>query len=383
MSLEAIDILFIGDEIAGYQITIYAERNNLNCIRLGSASSNILNAKNMIIKEAAKYVIINIDQVNNPEEEIIDTIISLKQSINSKVIIFAPGYTKEMSIISSMMANGINNFIFEVIQGRQMIEIENCFENKNPDINERVKEDIYLSREESRNQVLNKIEYPIPDENPLPEDFDINKKLIAVTGSMDRIGTTTVAIQFTKYLIQKGIKACYIERNNGAYTQNLKDMLLEPDHDEQLSKLYYNSVDMYYDATKINQVLQMDYDYYIYDYGNINNPDVDFTSILEKDIALFICGAKPLELKYTEDILNHLYEHTSPFYIFNFIHPNERDDIKALMSNQSERTLFLNHTPDPFTYNLENEDVFESVIYKNQPSSTSRAVNKKRLKFGR
>ena len=65
-------------------------------------------------------------------------------------------------------------------------------------------------------------------------------------------------------------------------------------HDAQLGKVQYQDVDLYYKQEHLVEILSMDYDYYIYDYGTYQDRDFNKTSFLEKDLKDFRDGLESL-----------------------------------------------------------------------------------------
>lgn len=57
---------------------------------------------------------------------------------------------------------------------------------------------------------------------------------------------------------------------------------------------------------KIADILQLGYNFYVYDYGVYNSADFNKTSFLEKNVKIFVVGSKPNELPYTTNILHGL-----------------------------------------------------------------------------
>lgn len=53
--------------------------------------------------------------------------------------------------------------------------------------------------------------------------------------------------------------------------------------DEQLGKITYQNVDMFYKKDKISDILKLGYDYYIYDFGTYRPDDFVLISFLEKN----------------------------------------------------------------------------------------------------
>ena len=151
-----------------------------------------------------------------------------------------------------------------------------------------------------------------------------------------------------KHLNIQNKKACYIEMNSNGYLALLKEFHDEDvTFDEQLGKITYQNVDMFYNKDKISDILKLGYDYYIYDFGTYRPDDFVLISFLEKNIKFVVCGTKPNELMYMQQALQVFYDNDVN-YIFSFSPESEHEDVLALMEEKSECTYFATFTPDLF-----------------------------------
>lgn len=369
------DILFLGDQISGYGFSEHARKNGMQIDFIEQAAIDLNKVQEEIMCAAPKFLAINIEKVTNSEEQMVDAISKLSKSVNCHIIVVAFGYSKEMSIINAFLAIGISRFVFSGVNlGKQAREIADCLSDTVQPVSKEERETILQNREDT----LTAISAHLPagkTEQPLPENFGPDKKRIAVIGSMGRIGTTTIALQLVNFLSASGKDACYIERNASHFVHIQKQNVLVDEEDQQLSKVVYKNTDMYDAPQSINGVLKMAYDYFIYDYGDMNDMLFDLASVLEKDIVLVVCGVLGKELEMIKPAIKKTYDHNAAFYIFNEVHPNERRDILEKQRSLSERTLFSAYSPDPFTYAPENASLFQAILnYKGkmQPQKKNR-----------
>lgn len=174
-------------------------------------------------------------------------------------------------------------------------------------------------------------------------------KAIGIAGAVQRMGTTTQAIQLVKYLMYKGYKACYIQMNNHGYVEELIDSYEGVEIEEVIGKAVYQEVEMYYKLEKLPEVLKRDYDYFVYDYGVFSDRDFNKISFLEKDLQIFTVGTKPGEFMKTYQLIENNF-YNSVLYIFNFVvdDKQERDDIYELMAEKEDVTFFAPDCRDPF-----------------------------------
>lgn len=174
------------------------------------------------------------------------------------------------------------------------------------------------------------------------------KITVAVLGVMPRIGTTTQALRLTKYLNDQGYKAAYIELNDSDYIRQLVETYEGAAIDEELGKITYADLDMFYKPGKIPEILKMPYMFYIYDFGDIHGlKSREQVTWLEKEIKVLAAGTKPNEIKHMEFALEKVY-HQNTKYIFSFSDTSEHDDVKMMMKGKADVTYFAPWTPDPF-----------------------------------
>ena len=94
-------------------------------------------------------------------------------------------------------------------------------------------------------------------------------KTIGVAGVCSRIGTTTQGLQITRYLNAKGYKACFIEANDTRYNDRKNGIISELSYvekieawfevdelDEEQGLVRAFDIDMYYDQSKIPEILK-------------------------------------------------------------------------------------------------------------------------------
>ena len=199
-------------------------------------------------------------------------------------------------------------------------------------------------------------------------------------GSVGRIGTTTQCIQMVKYLNIQNKKACYIEMNPNGYLELLKEFYDEGvTIDEQLGKITYQNVDMFYKKDKISDILKLGYDYYIYDFGTYRPDDFALISFLEKNIKFVVCGTKPNELLYMQQALQVFYDNDVN-YIFSFSPESEHEDVLALMEEKAECTYFATFTPDLFFYSSNGNPVWNRV-FKHETQQPVNEVPEKRKNY--
>lgn len=332
-------IVFVGSETRGSWIKEYAGKQEYGYARV-EESTRIGLQVNDILSYPCKYMIFDIEQYVDDGEVIADQIDKIAKMNNAKIIIYAPGYVPTSSVMIPLIRNQIKNFITGTVLSEQKDALGKSLNGYF---------DTY--HEEEFGFV----------EADLEED-DIKKshnfQNIGIAGANSRMGTTTQAIQFVKYLTFKGYKAAYVEMNNHRWIRRLLDWY-DVEHEEALGKVTYSSVDMFYDLSKLQSVLKLAYDYYIFDYGVYSDVDFNKISFLERDYQVFVCGSAPDEMENAMNIIHSSF-YDEVYYLFNLVPLQDQKELLKGMEDKKERTFFSPYTPDLFAYN--NSPIYEKMV---------------------
>lgn len=356
-------LLFIGEQHRGYQFEEIMKKRD-EPMQYITEDAHIKNQVIPILRQTdCTTMVFDVEQYIDDAEKISEEIIRLSNANNAEIIIFCPGYNPKSEIIRELSKRQIYNYIFSVNPTGQKEQIMKCITGYYRVNGMEEIEEIKISEEE---------------EKSVERKF----KSIAVAGTMARIGTTTQAIQIVKYLLLKGHKACYIELNDNGYVKSI-DQYFECTHDPILGKVTYENTDMYYDIDHISEILHLDYDFYVYDYGVFTDTNFNRISYQEKDMCLMVCGAKPSEIGKTNKIFQSGY-YNQVSYIFNFVSEIDKPDILSLMEQEAEKVFFAGYAPDPFHFTLENSYLMDLLQVEDKTKITEKRPwfkRKKREKY--
>lgn len=358
-------ILFVGNRVKGFFCEEAAQLKGMDFEYI-SADLHISNQAQEILryKEQAGAAVYDLEQYADESEEIVDWILRIQDAIGVKTIIYAAGYSPGSTVIRLLYESGIKNFIFSIYLGEKKEDLELCLNGYYENFGYEEKRGISFAEKEP--------------EEPGSEKEKTKAVCIGVAGAITRMGTTTQALQLVKFFQFFGYRAAYIQMNRHHYVEDLKEAYEQVEHDEETGRATYLRVDMYYRMDRLQDVLKMDYDYLVFDYGVYSENGFNKISFLEKEIQIFVVGSKPGgEFEKTYDVIkNNFYNQV--FYIFNFVAKTEQADLLELMEEKAGMTFFAGEARDPFSFAGEGS-IYEKIISLERKETPDR----KRKWFGR
>lgn len=330
-------IVYIGSEERGYFLLEMAAKQELQ-IEFVDSNNDINMQVNPILQyPECKHMIFDLEQYMNDYDVIARTIRSIQNVNGANAIILAAGYLPNANVIVNLQNEGFYNFILGTDTVDMVDQLQKCMNG-------------YY---ENNPELFQAVEKPTLTAN-IPNSY----KLIGIAGACHRMGTTTQAIQIVKYLQHKGHKACYIQMNSSPYLKCLMEWM-EVEVDENIGKIIFQDMDLFYKKEFIYDILKLNYEFYVYDYGCYMDTDFNKTSFLEKDFRIFVCGSSAVEMDATLNLIQNIFYHDVT-YIFNLVAASERNDILDMMEDKAPKTFFSEYTPDAFA--LQNPDFYEKII---------------------
>lgn len=341
----------------------YAKNHNMEHINVNNAYTPE-EIFQVVLSEEYQYIYINLKQVDDVADEIAFLFKRLVEAANGKIIVGATNYLPASELVQAVKNTGIKYFIFSDILIEQKEEFQKCMKDLgNSDISS--VPDIPSLHEEPEETISLPIMTPTTD-----------RMTIAILSKTPRMGTTTIALQICQYLKMMSYKVCYIQMNKTGWVQLFEKWTDGIIHDEEIGRVVYKDIDMYYKPEKINSILNMGYNYYIYDYGTTD----DTVSVLEKNIQIGILGTAPLEMENAQNLINSFIT-SEMIYCFNFVPETERQDVLNLMENKSSHSFFFNYCPNPFFLSAENTEILSNIfkIEKSEKQAPPTHSKRKRL----
>ena len=360
------DILFYGEKEKQFYFLPYAQSKNLDCRCNNIVTFNIDTAAAEIIAESPDELIIDADCIVD-DGACASKIADIKDAIGCRVIIIAPGYDMQSMLLKKFIVAGIKDFVTAPILGHARQEYATIHEGRNT----LTDEDVFKVRSED-------FAKKISSDAALEENEEKKFMTIGVCGCIERIGTTTLALQLAKHLSFKGRKVAYLERNNSGFIEATKEAY-RCDEDEALGKISFDGIDMFYDLSLIKRIIAEGYDCLIYDYGVSTNDNI--VSLLEQDEIFICCGLKNKELTGTYEVLRRfLHSEGSINYCFNFVHTSLYEQTLSMMGKKRAHTMFLGFTPEMLILESENNNSFEKLFSDNIEKPQERKKFKWNLK---
>lgn len=287
------------------------------------------------------YSIFDADIFSDSDDEILKSIYLYKSITNSHIILITRGRMRGDTLLSGLIDMGVYDFITSLDDSTAKSQMQEC-------VLGRSQEDVACFL--SDNTPKNKKPFSL---------FKAKKKMpavkISIAGVLPRIGTTTQAIRFLKYLIEeKKIKACYAEINTSAHINIIakvfSGVLTMPEY------FIYKNVPMYPMGSSIDTE---QYGVIVYDYGSdLGN---DFS---QSDMQLVIVGSTAWEMAafaQKKAMLNG----NNVKYIFSFTSEKEQADILDFMGEKWTDVFFADFSPDMFSEITEQEkNIFQKLLDK-------------------
>lgn len=373
-------IIFAGDKIEGNFAEEVAKRRGLQLIFVDK-NVDIKKQTNDILfitrkQERPTHIIYDADQYNNEAEDIAAEIMKIKKYNNAVPVVATISLHEGNVLVRACIDAGIKDF---VNLSRGNFERKDSLEKILTGFN-----DVHEVKE------IENIKRIREKEKKHYESFT----KIGVAGTSQRIGTTTQAIQISKYLQGKGYKVCYIEFNSRryinkgdgrkkqtfSYVEKVKEYLEYERDNKELGIITYEGLDMSYDQEKIALLHMKDYDYLVYDYGLYTGKDFNKTSFLKDDIKIFVGGCDVTELDFVMEAAGDI-SYNCANIIFSFTGKDEEDGILKLFSDyklKPERCYFAGYAPSPFS--VTDVTLYDSLLgVENKNAGDGVAKKKKKL----
>lgn len=335
-------IIFIGQEEKGFFAEEVAKSRLKEETVYVPEDAHIASQVNEILSYGnCSYMVFDIEQYHDEAKELAEEIKRLQNTNNAEIVILACGYSMKSEVIMQLKARKVKYFITEATLSEQKDTFEKC-----------------INGYYEKNNMSNASPIDVEEEQKKQKEQTFQGKYISVAGSCHRIGTTTQALQIVKYLTLQGYKACYIQMNGSSFWRDIYEWYNCQYVDQEIGLIQFQNTDIYFKKDRLTDVLKMDYDYFVYDYGVYTDTDFNKLSFLEKNIQIFVTGSFPTEMRYTQELLeNNFYK--DAFFIFSFTAEDEKQEIVKQFEDIGT-VLFSEEVKDPFC--LTDTRIYEQII---------------------
>lgn len=334
-------ILFVGEKTKAFFTEEIIPQYNESIIHTGY-SAHILEVKEKITEQNYTHIIVDCSQFIDNYTVIANELSNLKKITRANFIILATGYDIGSELIQSLIGKGFRNFCINSILSMQKTELRNCLENRNSILD----------------NITNTEDPSLVDDTQVISNISQKAVTVAFVGASSRIGTTTQAIQYIRYLQFLGKKACYISINDN-YIELLRNINGLEYTDEKLKMLTYENIDMFNEVDELSNILKKPYDFFVFDYGNICENNFPFFSFLERDIRICVCGSKSTEIIDTNNLINRM-NNNDVFYLFNFTSEEYQSEMLNFMNDKKDKTFFAPYCFDYFLYTSLSNDIYRN-----------------------
>ena len=281
------------------------------------------------------YIAIDLEAIKDDIDEIIEAIIAFKTLYDSRIIIFAE--KADISLI---------NKIIEETETYNIITAKNI---------EKIKEEIRIcvSPQGMSKEYLLKSMNTSMDINieQIPQYSFIGENIkIIVSGAMNRVGTTTIAMNMASYLASIGGKVSYTEANGNNHLEKIHSYFFS---NIPISNNYFSQdgVDYFFNSN----IPADNYNFNIIDIGVLNQRNLKAFGIGE--VKILCSGIKPYELPQLKDALNIINKED----IFIVLNEGEIQSIKKFLSINVDRVYSCKYTSDLFNKNI-NTEIWKSIL---------------------
>lgn len=154
----------------------------------------------------------------------------------------------------------------------------------------------------------------------------VNKIMVGLCGSQERVGTTHHSILLANFLRKKGYMVALVEANESKAFQSIQKSFEEKMFGDYFS---LNGVDYYPGAspTQIGNILGKSYNFILVDFGSYQSAD---SIVFNKcDVRIIVTGSRPWEVDHLNEIFlkSNIETLKGYHYCFNYTVEKERKDI--------------------------------------------------------
>lgn len=313
---------------------------------------------NKAISDTYLMIILNVAEIIEAADSAVEIIKAIQAGAKTKFVVMAMGYSPKSSIVIEAAKAGVGYFMLsEDATGLKETYISTLANIKN--VNNII--DIYSLQ-------TNKLLEDANGNNIISAAEKFSSISIAVAGCINRIGVTNIAIQLIKYFMSVGKTACYIDNSGTDFIQLCREYYCCDEDDEQEHRIMLDGIDMYYNITAetLQNIYIKNYNFMVYDIGNISKSPQKQTEFLQKKYRLLCTGSKPNEVQAFDSVIKNIYR-TNLTYLYSFVPVNDREDIVEDVKKANQKCFFIPFFDDCFSLTAASVPIFSEIFEADIP----------------
>lgn len=301
------------------------------------------------------YLIVDLKAIEHltDDDEIIAKITLIRKLYKLRVIIIAEGYKHGNVLLGKIFNLGIYNIITATDDVGFKEELEKVLSDEGMSFGNSIKYKL------DNNLIAVNQTTKVIKENFIKVKQTVN---IGVVGTERHIGATTLAINLTKYLSElTNIRACYIENNNHQSVVRMAESS-EAIRYEDMKKISFKGIELFSKPENMSDILSNDYNFYIYDYGALNEmTEEERNSFITRDLKIIVSGNKLWEIQNLIDAFKIVGKDINTYLVFNFAKESEKENFRLSLGEYwKDRMTFSEYITDPFE--AKNKFFFENIL---------------------
>lgn len=281
------------------------------------------------------YIAIDLVAIKDDTDKVIEAIIAFKTLYDSRIIIFAE--KADINLINKIIEE---TETYNIITANN---IKNIKEEIRICVSQQGMAKEYLLKAMNGNMDIN------IDNTPQYSFIGENIKIM-IAGTMNRVGSTTTAMNMASYLSNIGAKVSYTEANGNNHLEKIYSYFFSNIHINNNQFSQYG-VDYFFNSN----IPADNYNFNIIDIGALNQRNIKAFGI--GDIKMLCSGIKPYELPQLNDILKII----SKDELYIVLNEGESQHIKKGLAINKEKIYFSKYTSDLFN-KYANKEIWRSIL---------------------
>lgn len=280
------------------------------------------------------YFIVDLEALNDSEDELISAIIAFASLFDSRLIVYAEKASRgllERIIDETNIYNIITGTTIEIIKE----QMKTCMSNQGM----------------TRERVVSNLNKDLDSDYLIinPYSFVGESIRIMVFGSMNRVGTTTTALNLASFLASLGAKVSYTEANNSSHLKAIYDQFFF-NNPIEIDSFSSEHVEYFFRGN----IPSEGYNFNIIDLGTINESNIGALRV--SDINLLCGSSMPYEKPFLKVAIDLIKENK----FFLSLPLGSEIDYQDMKINK-ECTVYQKHTQNLFD-GTTNQNIFKKVM---------------------